>query len=123
MLSRFYVHEKEHPQELQALAAAAVGMMASVIKPLGVTLTTLPVGNRLPGLTAGPSFELQNREYILPHRREAFMVLEERLLELADACGIVGDEAPTDTASTQLKTLKGTLQELGSGLRPAAIRA
>ncbi|HMD79487.1 MAG TPA: ferritin-like domain-containing protein, partial [Nitrososphaerales archaeon] len=63
-LSRFYAHQKEYPDELQALADTAVGLMEGTIESLGVTLTSLPVGSRLPGVNAGPSFELQNREYL-----------------------------------------------------------
>jgi Ferritin-like len=92
VLCRFYVHDKSYPEELQTLADTAVGMMTTVVAPLGRTLTSLPVGGRLPGLNAGPTFELQQREYVLPHRRQAFMVLQERIGELASySSGLAGE--------------------------------
>jgi Ferritin-like len=94
VLCRFYVHGKSHPGELQTLADAAVGTMTTVVRPLGGLLTSLPVGGRLPGLTAGPTFELQQKEYVLPHRRQAFMVLQERIGELASYSAELADESP-----------------------------
>jgi hypothetical protein len=116
-LSRFYVHEKEYPGELQALADTAVGVMSKVIKPLGVTLTTLPVGDRLPGLTAGPSFELQHREYLLPHRKQGFMVLEERTVELASYAAALSKESSSNATAGQLKAIGESFLDLARGLR------
>jgi hypothetical protein len=48
-------------------------------------LTTLPVGANHPGKTAGPAFEVYRRiSYVLPHRHSAWVILHERLTELAD---------------------------------------
>jgi len=115
-LSRYYVHQKEYPDELQALADTAVGMMEGVIEPLGVALTSLPVGSRFPGVNAGPSFELQQREYILPHRREAFMVIQERLLELSSYAADLSSEAPLPKAATRLKSAAASFSKLAEGL-------
>ena len=115
-LSRFYVHEMGREEELQALADTAVGMMADVVRPLGVALTLLPMGNRLPGICAGPSFELQAREYILPHRTQAFMVLQERLLELSEHCANLSKEAPVPGVGASLKKTGKSLAKLGAGL-------
>jgi len=115
-LSRFYIHEKEQAGELQALADTAVGMMSRVIKPLGVALTSMPVGTRLPGLTAGPSFELQHREYLLPHRREAFLILQERTLELAANAGALAQEGPSPPLRAQIGAVESSLRELAKGL-------
>jgi len=119
-LSRYYVHGSQNEGELQALADAAVGTMSMAIKPLGVLLTSLPVGNRLPGVSAGPSFELQNREYLLPHRREAFMVLEERMLELGGHAERLSRLAPSKQAGEQLKAVEGSFVSLAKGLQAAA---
>jgi hypothetical protein len=94
ILCRFFVHESDRGDELRALADAAVGVMSQVVKPLGVALTSQPVGTRLPGVTAGPSFELQSREYLLPFRREAFIVLRERMRELAGHSASISQAAP-----------------------------
>jgi len=115
-LSRFYVHESDRPAELQALADTAVGIMSRVIEPIGVLLTTLPVGRSLPGVTTGPSFELQNREYVLPHRREAVMVLEERLAELAAYTSSLAKAAPSPSASKQLKLVEDSYLDVARGL-------
>jgi len=115
-LSRFYVHQKEYPDELQALADTAVGMMEGVIEPLGVALTSLPVGNRLPGVNAGPTFELQHREYLLPHRREAFMVIQERLLELSHYAAALSTDAPSPKVGTRFRSVAASFSKLAEGL-------
>jgi len=117
VLSRFYVHESERQDELQALADVAVGMMSRVIKPLGVLLTTLPIGTRFPGLTAGPSFELAHRGYVIPHRAQAFMVLQERAVELAAHSATLLHEAPSKQAAAQLKEVEEAMKELAGRLR------
>jgi hypothetical protein len=116
LLSRFYVHEKERAEELQALADTAVGTMEEVLEPLGKALTTLPMGNRLPGVNAAPSFELQTREYILPHRTQAFMVLQERLLELSEDATALSREASSQQVATQLNTVGKSISKLAAGL-------
>jgi hypothetical protein len=110
------VHESERAAELQALADTAVGIMSRVIDPIGVLLTTLPVGGSLSGVTVGPSFELQGREYVLPHRREAVMVLEERLAELAGHTSALAKEAPSPKAAARLKEVEGAYLDLAKGL-------
>jgi hypothetical protein len=115
-LNRFYVHDKKYPDELQLLANTSVGLMANVIKPLGNALTTLPIGSRLPGLTAGPSFELQNREYILPHREQAFIILQERLTQLSDYCASLAVEAPFADLALQFKAVEDSLLQLAKSL-------
>jgi hypothetical protein len=115
-LSRFFSHQKEYPDELQALADTAVGLMEGTVEPLGVTLTSLPVGSRLPGVNAGPSFELQHREYVLPHRREAFMVIQERLLELSAYSVTLARESPSRKAGNQVKSVAASFSKLAEGL-------
>lgn len=116
-LSRFYVHETDHQKELQSLADTAVALMANVIKPLGNALTTLSVGDRLPGLTAGPSFELQHREYTLPHREQAFMVIQERLIELSNYVDNLSKEAKLPALSAQFMAITSVLSDLAERLR------
>jgi hypothetical protein len=86
-LQRFFAHTDETDEQLQVLADAAVGLMLTVIKPLGDLITTLPVGAEYPGLTAGPSFELfYETDYLLPHLEAAWALLAERLDETAQLC-------------------------------------
>lgn len=87
VFQRFFAHTDETDEQLQVLADAAVGLMLTVIRPLGDLITTLPVGTGYPGLTAGPSFELfYENDYLLPHREAAWALLAERLDEAAQLC-------------------------------------
>ena len=84
LLSRYFAHSDETPEQLQVLADVAVGLMFSAIKPLGSVATTLPVGPELPGVTAGPGFELFYQvDYLLPHQNAAWVLMEERLRDAA----------------------------------------
>lgn len=85
MLSRYFAHTDETEAQLGALADVAVGLMYGAVNPLGGLVTRLPVGPDHPGMTAGPGFELFYAvDYLLPHREPAWLVMEERLREVAD---------------------------------------
>lgn len=121
VLLRFFVHEDggEGDAELATLSDAAVGAMFSVIAPLGRLLTRLPVGPEAPGQTAGPTFDIFRRSYLLPHRKAAWVILRERLNELADGSARIGqlfaaEDDPTDTAA------HATLEEVERSLRALA---
>jgi CDGSH-type Zn-finger protein/truncated hemoglobin YjbI len=87
IFERFFAHTEETDAELETLADATVAIMLRVIKPLGDLLTTLPVGEDHPGMTAGPSFELfYESDYLMPHRDAAWALLAERLDEAAWLC-------------------------------------
>jgi hypothetical protein len=82
VLHRFFNNIDETEVELATLADVSVGLMFEVIRPLGQHLTELPAGPEYPGRTAGPSFELfYTSDYLLPHRRAAWILLEERMRE------------------------------------------
>ncbi|HEX2056837.1 MAG TPA: ferritin-like protein [Actinomycetota bacterium] len=82
-LARYFAHGHETQEQLDTLADVAVGLMIFVIRPLGMALTELPVGDDLPGKTAGPAFELfHGSGYLLPHTWQAWVLLHERLAEL-----------------------------------------
>lgn len=91
LLSRYFAHTDESPEQLGVLANVAVGLMYTAIKPLGTVVTTLPVGPHLPGATAGPGFELFYQvDYLLPHQKAAWVLMEERLRDaaaFAQRCG------------------------------------
>lgn len=114
ILSRFYVQEADREEELQALADTAVGMMSEVIKALGVGLTGLPIGSRFPGVNAGPSFELQPREYLLPRKSQAFMIMQERMLELADHSRSLSETSPSKDAHDMLNSVEKSLKSLAA---------
>jgi hypothetical protein len=84
VLSRFFNNIDETEAERATLADVAVGLMFDVIGPLGRYLTELPAGPDYPGRSAGPSFELfYTSDYLLPHRRAAWILMEERIREAA----------------------------------------
>ena len=73
--------------------------MVGVLKPLGDLITTQPVGPEHPGHTAGPSFELfYENDYLMPHREAAWALLEERVREAANFCGLVQEIASEHVA-------------------------
>jgi hypothetical protein len=85
LLARYFAHTDETDDHLDVLADVSVGLMRSVIKPLGGLVTRLPVGPEHPGATAGPTFELfYATDYLLPHRDAAWAVMVERMRELAE---------------------------------------
>jgi Ferritin-like len=87
MFERFFAHTEETDAQPQTLAGATIAIMLEVIKPLGDLITTLPVGDAHPGMTAGPSFELfYENDYVMPHREAAWALLAERLEEAARLC-------------------------------------
>jgi hypothetical protein len=84
LLSRYFAHTDETPEQLAVLADVSVSLMYGAIKPLGNVVTTLPIGPDMPGVTAGPGFELfYSVDYLLPHREAAWVLMEERLRDAA----------------------------------------
>jgi Ferritin-like len=84
LFQRFFAHTEETDVQLKILADAAVGLMVRAIRPLGDLVTTQPVGDALPGRTAGPSFEVfYENDYLMPHREAAWALLAERIDEAA----------------------------------------
>lgn len=94
LLLRFFTHTEETEEQLSTLIDAAIDLMASVLRPLATTLTTLPVGPSSPGNTAGFGFEMF---YIMtnavPWRKPAWTLLHERLSFVAESCAQLGAEA------------------------------
>ncbi len=83
VLNRFFLQAETTKEGLETLADVSIKLMVTVIKPLGTTITTLPIGGHRPGLTAGPTFEMYQMNYLLPRGQAAWIILRERLLELA----------------------------------------
>jgi hypothetical protein len=111
VLLRFFVHEGagagagETEAELAALSDVAVDAMFTVIAPLGRLLTRLPVGSEAPDSTAGPTFDIFRRSYLLPHREAAWVILRERLHELADGSAEIARQFTGQTDSIARATL------------------
>jgi alkylhydroperoxidase family enzyme len=84
VLARYFARTDESEDQLRVLAGVSMQLMRSAIKPLGGLVTRLPVGFEHVGRTVGPTFELfYPVDYLLPHREAAWLVLEERLRDLA----------------------------------------
>ena len=117
LLGRFFMHTETTGTELQTLSDSAVKTMDAVLNPLGRQLTALPVGDRHRGQTAGPSFEMYRREYLLPHRHAAWVLLHERLTDLGRYCRDLSAGAPP---GLDLEAVQASLEELSSALEPHA---
>ena len=118
MISRYFAFGHETAEQRRVLAHTAVGLMFRAIKPLGLLLARLPVGSDRPGVTAGANFQLPYRSnFLLPHRRSAWLRFAERLDELADfADGIppVGSDVPADAAAALRRAAAGLTAHLGT---------
>ena len=115
LLYRLMCHVDETDEQVKVLADVSVGMMFDVIEPLADILTTLPVGPEHPGRTAGPSFELfYQPDYLLPHRRVAWLLMAEHLSE---AAALVGSEGTRDA---RLATVAAAMRGHADTLRANA---
>jgi CDGSH-type Zn-finger protein/truncated hemoglobin YjbI len=100
IFERYFAHTEETDAQLGTLADATIALMLRVLKPLGNLITTLPAGPEFPGMNAGPSFELfYENDYLMPHREAAWALLEERVREAANFCGLVQEIASQRVAS------------------------
>jgi hypothetical protein len=113
LLARFFAQQDETEQQLRALVDGAITLMADVIKPLGELLTRLPAGPSFPGHTAGASFEFYRSLNMPPHRRAAWILFEERLLELAAYSDGLDGPVPTTTVTT---AVAATLRQIAASL-------
>ncbi len=111
VLMRYFAFGHESAEQLSVLTDVAVTLMFEVIKPLGLLLATLPVGEDHPGLTAGANFQLAYRSnFLLPHRRVAWIRFSERMVQTAE----FADAIDVDDAS------RGKLDRVAQVLRRAS---
>jgi hypothetical protein len=108
MICRYFAFGHESKEQLGTLAGAAVSLMFEAVKPLGMLLASLPVGEEAPGSTAGANFQLAYQaNFLLPHRRVAWVRFAERLEEAAALAARI--EAPGAVRIT-LDRVLGTLE-------------
>ena len=120
LLSRYFAHTDESPEQLAVLADVSVGLMYGAIKPLGSVVTTLPVGWDQQGVTAGPGFELFYQvDYLLPHREAAWVLMEERLRDAAAFARRCG-EACTPALMEPLAKVARSLEQYADQLLAAS---
>jgi hypothetical protein len=111
MTARYFAFGEETDEQLKVLADTSVRLMFATIKPLGLVLARLPVGPEHPGLTAGANFQLAYRSnFLLPHRRAAWIRFRERMDETADFA--TGIDAPPEA--------RAVLDKVATGLRSMA---
>ena len=121
LLSRYFAHTDETPEQLAVLADVSVGLMYSAIKPLGLVVTTLPIGLERPGATAGPGFELLYQvDYLLPHREAAWVLMEERLRETRPALAVRCGQACTPALMEPLAKVARSLEKYADQLLAAS---
>jgi hypothetical protein len=115
LIARYFAFGHETSQQREVLAHTAVGLMFRAIKPLGLLLARLPVGPDHPDVTAGANFQLPYRSnFLLQHRRSAWLRFVERLEELAAFADGVrpprGAEVVADVAAS-LRRAAATMTE------------
>jgi Ferritin-like len=116
MLNRFFLHGGETGEEFKVLSDVCVDLMFDVIRPVGILLTTLPIGPNLPGMKAGASFETYRLgSHPLPHRYGAWKIIHERLVELADFSAQLKNN---ELVSHDLALIEANLRKLADSLAP-----
>ncbi|HEY2638425.1 MAG TPA: ferritin-like domain-containing protein [Streptosporangiaceae bacterium] len=115
VLYRLMSHIDESADQIGTLANVAVGLMTDVIGPLADILTTMPVGPEHPGRTAGATFELfYQPDYLLPHRRAAWLIGAELLTGAAVRAEIEG------RSDRRFEPVVSALHSLAEALRDSA---
>ena len=85
MLRQLQYVFSNHPQKLEVarrFARAAIGLMPTVVKPLGEALALLPAGPRYGDKTAGPAFAMTRHVPLPADPRVAAIVVGEGLAEI-----------------------------------------
>jgi hypothetical protein len=118
LLCRFFMHTETTGTELRTLSNSAFETMAEVLGPLGGLMTRLPVGEHHPGHTAGPTFEMYPKEYLLPHKDAAWILLHERATEQTEYCRRLASRSP---AEQELQLVGISLEKLSTELEPHAL--
>jgi hypothetical protein len=89
VLLRFFTHTDETDEQLNVLVDAGIDLMAGVLRPLAVALSTMPVGEAHPGRTAGFAFEMYYlMGNLVPWRESAWALLHERIHLLVEHCSV-----------------------------------
>ena len=123
MLMRFYAFAEAGTPEHEALRATTRRIMSGVVRPLGELLTELPVGDHLPGRTAGPGFELYTDLRLPPQAATCWTIFHERLVQEAEECGRLSrqDAAPPRLAFLH-RNLELLARSVGVFLQPEGRR-
>jgi len=118
LLYRFFATSEESRDQLAAMSGTFLRIMTGILKPLGEALTRLPMGPTTPGLTAGPSFEINRDIQLLPFKRSAWIYLHERLAELAGRARELASE-PREPVQGDLRNAATTLAQIAAAFGAA----
>jgi hypothetical protein len=120
MLCRYFAFGHETGEQSQQLAHAAVSLMFGATRPLGTLLASMPVGASMPGATAGANFQLAYKaNFLLPHRRVAWIRFSERLDEAAEfAEGLALDGEAARVVAGVAGALRRILVDLSAHIEP-----
>ena len=120
LLTRFFTHTDETEEQLGVLTECAFQLMASVLGPLGRSLTRLPAGAAHPGRTAGPTFEMYYQMgNFIPARGAAWALLSERFATMADRCAAAGSgDAVPEAVGAVTETAAAVAARLASHVPP-----
>jgi hypothetical protein len=123
VLTRFFTHTDETDEQLDALVAAALGIMAGVLKPLGTALTRLPMGPGNPGRTAGAAFQMYYQMgNFVPWRDAAWVLLSERAAVLSRQCADCSTQAGVPQAVSSAAGAAARISERLAGHLPQHLR-
>jgi hypothetical protein len=99
-IARYFAFGHESTEERVTLARISVDLMVQVLEPLGLLLARMEVDAGDARMTAGANFQLPYRaNFLLPHRRAAWIRFVERLRELATFAGEIPDTGAGDVTS------------------------
>jgi len=117
MLYRFFATDEESAVQLHTMSRTFLRIMTTVLKPLGESLTLLPMGPSTPDKTAGPSFEIDREIQLLPHKASAWTYLHERLIQgWHTALALAEDpRAPAGAVPANLRNAGIILRQLADG--------
>jgi hypothetical protein len=96
MLQYVFSNSTENDHVVHAFAAGAIGLMPTVILPLGSALTRLPAGPSYGSRTAGPAFGLTRHVGLPIEPRAATVLVRECLSELVG----IGRDLAADPSAT-----------------------
>jgi hypothetical protein len=104
-------------EELALLGSIAYfPLMTMIIRPLAEILSTLPVGQDLPGTLAGPSFELPHQVELPADKQVAWTRLGELLGQLSGSCKQLADG---NILGERGRFMQGNLARIESNFRRA----
>ena len=108
LLQYVFRNSTDDANTLRAFSQTAIGLMPTLIKPLGESLMLLPAGKPWGSKTAGPAFGLSRHVTLPENPWTAMVVVQERLQELVARAA---ELAEVDRAPKQLVNARRNLED------------